>query len=67
MDKKAKMYTIIALLALLVVSAVIAYAANTDSAPKADAGGVKPMACSNFCSWCVPVNGGSCNSGGSCC
>jgi len=70
MDKKAKMFSILALGLLLVLGAVFVYAsASSEEADNVDVGGVETsFACTNYCSYCVPFNGdGSCDGFGSCC
>ena len=70
MNKKAKMFSILALGVLLVLGAVFVYAGtSSEEAESVDVGGgVEAMGCSNFCTWCVPINGnGLCSGGGSCC
>jgi len=69
---KTKIALIIGLFALLALGTVIVTADN-NAAPisfeQAAQGYVTPMtaSCNYFCSKCVPINGGACNAGKSCC
>ena len=69
MNKKAKIFSILALGVLLVLGAVFVIAsASSEEAVSADAGGGVEAAggCNYFCPWC-PSSGYSCSSGGVCC